>query len=182
MIEPSTKVDFVTVGWHNNSWSAWMLRNKLAEEGIDAFVQDEFAPTANWLYGRAIGFVKVEVPYKQMELAHKVIARDDSQVFSSLPKRDPDVDEPTCSSCGSSEIYKEWVNVRMFFLVLMILGMPIPFFSSATECFDCGHRSGPPTSFRCHGLWLLFIATFVVFAYGFILSFGVSWLHLATTP
>ena len=185
MANRSTQVVFVTVGWFSNPLFAWMLRNKLVDEGLDAFVQDDFVATMNWLYTTAIGGIKVQVPYEQLHQAKEVISRDYSQVFSSLPRTTTDAELPRCSSCGSSEIHEEQVAVRLFFLVWMVIGLPFPFISSAIECYDCGHRDGPPTTytFRQYSLRHLFLLTFIIgCTLGLMRLCGYSWFQHAATP
>jgi hypothetical protein len=143
----AAKVTFVTVGTYWTPWPAWMLRNKLADAGVNAFVHDEFAATMNWYYANAIRGIKVQVPLEQVARAEEVIARDDSEILPPEPHRKAESEEPKCCRCTSADIHEEVVNVRYFLLVWVISGFALPLFSTAVECYQCGHREGPPATF-----------------------------------
>ena len=64
---------FVTVAstWH--PVRAWLIRNLLCDEGLDAIVADEFVVTMDWLKANAIGGVKIQLPRDQAGRACEVI-------------------------------------------------------------------------------------------------------------
>jgi len=178
------RIAFVTVGWYWSPIDAWMLRNRLADEGIDAFVIDEFAASTYWLYANAIRGIKVQVPSNQLPMVQQVLARGKSNIFAQGSDVPADADQPTCSNCGSSELYRERFSVRFVFLFWIVFGVPIPVPSSATECFDCGARHGSPTSFRLqYGLRHLLLVMFIVaFILGIMRITGHTWFESASAP
>ena len=52
--DDSEPIALVTVGWFWNPMNAWIVRNRLADEGIDAFLADEHVASTYWLYANAI--------------------------------------------------------------------------------------------------------------------------------
>jgi len=178
------RITFVTVGWYWNPINAWIVRNRLADEGIDAFVTDEFAVSTYWLYANAIRGIKVQVPREQLSEAQEVLARGKSEIFADTPSRPANADQPVCSHCGSPEVRRERFAVRFVILLWIIVGVPIPVPSRATECFDCGTRDGPPTSFRFqYGLrHLLLVMSIVAVVLGIMRLTGHAWFESASTP
>jgi hypothetical protein len=147
-IDPAEPVHLVTIGWYWTSLDAWMARNRLVAEGIDAFVQDEFIATTYWAYANAVGCVKVQVPHDQAARAIDVLDAGPTDIFRLVPVAPRDDEQPLCSRCGSPELYHEPYEVRLVFLLWLLAGVPIPIPSSAVECYDCRWRKGSPTSFR----------------------------------
>lgn len=184
MMPAERPTTFVTVGTFWNPWPAWMLRNKLADGGVDAFVHDEFAVTMNWLYANAMRGVKVQVPLEQVEKAQAILDRDDSSVLLPRPATCASADADVCSRCGSSEIRREVANVRVFLLVWLVSGIPLSVFSTAVECYDCGHRNGPPATFTLRfGVRHLLMLTFLAAAaLGLMQLRGFSWNWLGVAP
>jgi len=181
---PLNPIAFVTVGWYWSPIDAWILRNRLADEGIDAFLADEFVASTYWLYANAIRGIKVQVPREQLPLAQEVLARGTSGIFAEIPCAPAGADQPVCPNCGSPELYRERYAVRLVFLLWIILGVPIPVPSSATECLDCGTRYGPPTAFRFqYSLRHLLLVMFIVaFTLGIMRLTGHTWWEFASTP
>ncbi len=176
-------VKFVTVGWYWNPLDAWMLRNHLADEGISAFVTDEFVATTYWLYANAICGIKVQVPSEQLAAAQSVLSRGRSEALAVAPSV-PDTNQSTCPNCGSTELYRERFAIRSVFLLWLLVGVPIPVRSSTTECSDCGARHGAPVSFKFqygvrHLLLIMFLVAFIL---GIMRLTGHTWLEFASTP
>ena len=177
-------IALVTVGWYWSPIDAWTARNRLADEGIDAFVNDEFVASTCWIYANAIGGIKVQVPADQVAAAHEVLARGKSNVFVLVRAIPQSEDQPVCQNCGSPELYRERFDTRLVFLLWLVLGIPFPVPSSAVECYDCGAREGPPTSFKLqfgirHLLALMFIVAVVL---GIMRLTGHTWFDAAANP
>jgi hypothetical protein len=177
-------VVLVTVGYYWTSIDAWLIRNRLAAAGIDAFVVDEFMATTYWIYANAIRGIKVQVPQEQVSQALDVLDTDDSNIFKLVPVAPRDENQPLCRHCGSPELYHERFEGLLVFLLLFLFGIPLPVPSSAVECYDCGVRDGPPTTYKLqfglrHLLLLMFIVAVVL---GIMRLKGHTWFESAATP
>ncbi len=173
------QIEFATVGSYWNAIEARITRNRLADEGIDVFLSDEFIVSTCWLYANAIGGIKVQVPREQLPLAQDILARGKSDILADDPRTPTGTDQRVCHNCGSPELYRERFSIRFVFLLWIILGVPIPVPSTAMECFDCGSRLGPPTTFRFHfGLnQLLFLLFVVAFTLSIMRIMGHHWFN-----
>ena len=78
---------------------AHLLRARLEGSGIAAYVRDENIVTADWLYSRAVGGVKVDVEDEDYAAASDVLQNDAGESIGSLKKIQ------TCS---------RWHYVRVF--------------------------------------------------------------------
>jgi hypothetical protein len=61
--------ELVTVATYPFAGSAEVVRMRLEAEGIPAFVADAETVSMNWLFGNAVGWVKLQVPASQAEKA-----------------------------------------------------------------------------------------------------------------
>jgi hypothetical protein len=180
----ANRVAFVTVGWFWNPMTAWIVRNRLADEGIEAFVVDEYVASMYWLYANAIGGIKVQVPREKLQQAGEVLARGKSEVFADVPRSPVSPGTRVCPRCGSGDLHRERFAVRVVFLCWLVFGLPIPVPSRTVECFDCGARLGSPKVFRLqyglrHLLLLMFIVAFVL---GLLNLTGHTWYEAASDP
>jgi hypothetical protein len=174
------RIEFVTVGWYWNPLAAWLVRNRLVEEGLRAFVVDEFVPTVNWFYANAVRGIKVQVPRSEADAAQRVLASSSADVFGPVdaPKRPGE--RTKCSRCKSRNVGRERYSLRAVFLSLFVFGFPLPIRSTTQCCFDCGHREGIPATFT----FRFTIADILVFTLLVAIVLGLSqlWLELAVAP
>lgn len=177
-------VVLVTVGWYWTSVEAWMIRNRLTAEGIDAFVIDEFMATTYWIYANAIGGIKVQVPQDQVLRALDVLDEPLQDIFKLVPVAPRDEFQPLCRHCGSPELYHERFDVRFVFLLWFLTGLLFPVPSQAVECYDCGVRDGQPTSYQAPLTIRQFLLVLVAIAgvLGFIWLTGQTWFEWAAEP
>jgi hypothetical protein len=157
----------VTVATYSHPVEAWIARNRLADDGISAFVQDDHLATMDWLYTNAIGGVKVQVPDNWIAAAVEALAaRPDAE--DDEPARTANPSEgKTCSKCGSAYVYAEAFSKRHVYLCWLVLGVPLPILGDDWRCFSCGHidrRSSwlDKTLPRQFSLRSLFVLTLIV--------------------
>jgi hypothetical protein len=81
-----------TVGWYYTPIEAEIARGLLESQGLSPFLHSINHAWANWPYCLALGGVKLQVPYWEVEEALEIL---------SLPEVHNEAD--TCKSCGSSE-------------------------------------------------------------------------------
>lgn len=186
----------VTVASFETAPAAWILRNRLASNGISAFVADEHTVNMYWLCSNAVGGVKVQVPLTQLRLVREIESQAIAPVSElEIHADDSDVDKlelDVCGSCGSVEITNTTWCKPWTFVLWLIFGVPIPVYAPTTDCNICGERlwhfvrippqlqlpSSIPTQFGI--IHLLLVTTVAAFALGISMYAGVDWQSLTT--
>ena len=117
---------------------AHLLRMRLEEAGIPAFVQDEYIVQMDWLYSNAIGGVRVQIADEDVAAAREFLVADReraSQVSVGV----------TCPACGSDETTPDKFPGRINFLGFLI-DLPFACFKNRLRCqsCDCVFRPDPP--------------------------------------
>ncbi len=79
---------------------AHLLRLRLSEAGIPAFLQDEHITQVHPWRAAAIGGVRVQVSATDFDLARRIIAETTPESTGQSPPADPDALE--CCSCRAS--------------------------------------------------------------------------------
>ena len=148
--------ELIAVASFSEPYLAHLCRTFLAENDVESFVAHEHIVTANWLEGIAHGGVRLMVRARDAPRAvslvreHEALLRDDaapidwSQVEPSwaddaLPTS-PTPHPYACPACGCTEAYYEALSRRKIMLSVLLLGVPLPFWSRAWRCDRCGHR------------------------------------------
>src|SRR5438309_2763114 len=93
---PQPEDEFVTLSSFQTASAAQPLRIALEDAGIPVFVADDNAVTVNWLWGPALGYVKVQVPKSQAGAALE-IAKQHVPAARGAEEEKPSV----CLSCGA---------------------------------------------------------------------------------
>lgn len=97
----ATGDDLVTVSTFQTASAAQPLRIALEEAGIPVFVADDNTVTVNWLWGPALGYVKVQVP-RVFGASAVEVAKQHVPVASDNADKTTDEDRPTtCLACGA---------------------------------------------------------------------------------
>ncbi len=96
--------ELVTVATFPTLTIAEFARGQLLEEEIDAYIEDANLVTTNWLWGNALGWVKVVVAAADVERAKSVLARRPEllQPTSPFVSQDKTSDATTCLACGEA--------------------------------------------------------------------------------
>lgn len=71
----------VTVATFDNIPDAYIALGRVRAEGIEAYLADEHLVQTDWLYGIAVGGIKLRVGPADAEQAVRLLARDDSDVL-----------------------------------------------------------------------------------------------------
>ena len=90
--------DLVTITTSNSVDEAEGVRLLLAQEGIDAMVMDGNTVVANWFYGPAVGYIKVQVMRSQAEAAVAILKQHPTSVGTPAGSEDQPA---TCLNCGT---------------------------------------------------------------------------------
>ena len=142
---------FVLVGTYSWPTDAYLAKSRLDEEGILSKVTDEYLVSANWLYSRAIGGVKLFVEEQHAQAAMKALASDESALVEAA--EGPNGDEPPalhCPVCGAQtpNWNSAWREVGTIGLILyywpiawsFTLGAPVLVALAIAKSRPCHHQ------------------------------------------
>jgi len=93
--------DPVTVATYRFTAKAEFAKWALEQEGIPAFVSDGNLVTADWFFGNAIGYVKLQVPRSQVPAALDAFERNPELLDSRGADEAEDAPDK-CLECGES--------------------------------------------------------------------------------
>lgn len=178
--------ELLTVASFETAPDAWIFRNRLVSNGIDAFVADEHTVNMYWLYSNAVGGVKVQVPLRQLGLFRELeLQRIPPESELAMHAADSALDDfgiEVCQRCGSSEITDSTWSKPWTFVLWLIFGFPIPVYAPTTSCNACGYRIPAqfklPTQFRI--IHILILTTIVAFLLGILNYADIDWQNFST--
>ena len=126
------------LGWYltSNIAQADLLASALQGHGFDVRVLDSATVQNNWLFGNALGGIRIQVPDDQAEEARAILNGMDFQA-------DPKTLSPNCSS---ADIHIQKISRRWAFLSILCLGFPLLFISNKMHCRNCGKDWSPTHS------------------------------------
>ena len=132
----------VTVATFDNPTIAHIARSRLESAGIRAVLDGEHHIAMDWLITNAVGGVKLLVCHTNRDSALQILGENRSEVtethaFDDNPN-DPILEH--CPSCRSHETFRERLHRKWIFISLLLLGVPLPFFSRKMICDECDHR------------------------------------------
>jgi hypothetical protein len=131
-------LELVTLNTFTSIFEANMFRSKLESEGIECFIDDENIGSMNFLYGSAVGGVKLKVRKSDYDKARKVL-EESGQTIVEVEEEQND-DNPACPSCGSRNTEYAQVQRKFNVLSILLLGFPILFPGHGYKCNDCNHE------------------------------------------
>lgn len=130
-----------TVATFDTAPFAWILRNRLASAGFTAFVADEHLVECKWTLGVALSGIKVMVPSDEVLLVRDYLATpvefqfpDDETAEACGPEAS------ICPACDSTEYSVSWLDRRMMFFTMVVLGFPLPIVSRGASCSTCNYQ------------------------------------------
>lgn len=134
-------MSLVTVRTFTNPWDAYILKGRLESEGITVFVADEHQIWVNWPYSNALGGVKLQVPYSQIDQAAQIIELDMENMYSNSSDYKMIEESNVCPNCGSHE-YRSKLPLSKILLAILTLGIAIifPIRANKHKCLKCGQR------------------------------------------
>ncbi|MFC4263131.1 hypothetical protein ACFOWM_09590 [Ferruginibacter yonginensis] len=118
----------------DNYFSANIIVSRLREDGIDAFLKDEFTVTIDPLISNAIGGIKLVVPLYDAEKAVHLLQRYDDEYLQTIP----------CPECSQKKLMSFETIVTNNWLINILSKL----FSTKTiqtatiyKCEGCGFSS-----------------------------------------
>ena len=121
-----------TIATFSKPEEAHLFRMRLAAAGIPAFIQDESLVQLDWFLSNAVGGVRVQIADGDVKAAREFLAEDP-------PSPLPDAEEVTCPVCGSLQVAPDERPRRLFFLSLLVFGVPLFFARRRWRCAACCH-------------------------------------------
>lgn len=122
---------------------AHLARNKLELAGIATFLDGEHHVAMDWLISNAIGGIKLLVANEDQEKAvialHESFAIDSNSSTESTAKSGYEK-VLSCPKCNSLSTCREKLKRKLIFVSILLLGIPLPFFSRKIVCYDCGYK------------------------------------------
>lgn len=128
---------FVTVASFDTAVEAWIFHNRLADAGLNPFVVDEHTVNTYWLYANAIGGVKVQIPASELEAFQQIPNVEAEAAFPEFEEDTPEEIEK-CPDCASIEVQIVKWPKRLALWSLLIVNIPLPFYSRKEKCLECG--------------------------------------------
>ncbi len=117
---------------------AHLDKGKLADEGIDAFVQDDNMATVAPLFSQAIGGVKLLVAIQDVERARTILGLNEFALLKDTFDEEI-APQRVCPSCGSIEVFqKRSILSGIAFLVLFFV--PVATWTHKYHCVNCDHE------------------------------------------
>jgi hypothetical protein len=133
----------VIVGSFINPWDAYLAKGRLEDEGIPAFIADEYHVWANWIYAQALGGVKVQVTEEHAAAANGILDSVAHGGYAEELKSEfPDLDANNCPQCGSDR-YRSSIPAGFLLLAVLTLGIfsiIFPLRRDSHQCIRCGHQ------------------------------------------
>ena len=125
----------ITVASFDNTEQAELLKDRLDQEGIPAFVADGAIVGLNWMYSNAVGGVKVQVNEENVARVRAMLKA------LAIPIGGPEPLSPyLCPHCGSAKVVFRRVSVAFLMVSLLALGFPLAFYHPRCQCLDCGKK------------------------------------------
>ena len=151
----------------------------VCNQGLNPIVVDEHTANVYWLYSNAIGGVKVQIPASEFtEFKSKLNLQTDYCFPSTV--NDSNENLTSCPRCNSIEFHVDKWPKRLIFLTWLVIGFPVPIYSTATNCDDCGFEEHPkfdiPKQFKT--IHLLALTTLVAIVLGVSINMGFDWIKL----
>lgn len=130
-------MEIVTLKVFDNPMEAHLLKTKLESEGIHCFLQDENIVSLNPLYNYAVGGIKLNIRFADLEMANQII-----QEIENAPSLDHHDQEIRCPECGSTDLYTNFKSMKgtkgLFSAVISFLMGVFPvYYKNVYKCKNC---------------------------------------------
>jgi len=139
--------EFIIIASYMYSADAFPLLIMLEQEGIEYFLADENAITANPFLSNAVGGVKVKINSADKEKALDILKQLENENCAKeinaddTWKKDYVKVEAFCPECESTLVYRKkfpWYKTLLI-IVLAPLLVPLIFITKKHYCAKCGH-------------------------------------------
>ena len=132
----------VTVKTFTYVHEAAVAKSLLTSEGIFCFLKDELTIQAQPFYSNALGGVKLQVGEADAAAAIELLNQQgvaDSAARQTISIKTSTGEMAVCPVCGADELSRiKKPSKALYGLSLLLLGLPLTFFSSVYHCYNCG--------------------------------------------
>lgn len=130
-------MEIVTLKVFDNPMEAHLLKTKLESEGIRCFLQDENIVSLNPLYNYAVGGIKLNIRFADLEMANQII-----QEIENAPSLDDHDQEIRCPECGSTDLYTNFKSMKgtkglFSAIVSFLMGVFPVYYKNVYKCKNC---------------------------------------------
>jgi hypothetical protein len=127
----------VTIRQYLSVQEALLAKSALESAGITCFLGDQHVIRLDWFLSNALGGVKLQVRDEDIAAANEIL--DQQQPESFATDGAAEYVQPTCPSCGSSEVSFKGL-VKPLAYGSLAVGIPVPLKNSGWKCRTCGHE------------------------------------------
>lgn len=121
-----------TIATFSKPEEAHLLRMRLEDRGVPAYVIDENLIQADWFYSNAIGGVRVQVADQHLEEAMNIVAEPGDPALL-----EEELVPVLCPYCGSRDTRFDDRLRRLAFLAIFILRFPVMTGRHRYRCNSC---------------------------------------------
>jgi hypothetical protein len=130
----------ITIKRFDNAVEAYLLKSRLQNEGIPAFIVDENIVTLMPLYSNLVGGVKLCVSELDVEIATKVLCEIDRAGFT-----DESGNRISCPRCNSTSFYHGFKTIGsvkgiVAYMVFLFFGVYPLHYDSVKRCKECEYE------------------------------------------
>jgi hypothetical protein len=132
----------VTVRIYTYAHDAEIAKSLLSSHDIYCFLKDGLTIQANPFLSNALGGVKLQVRESDYETALEMLQETSDRKAEdqeTIVIRNTTGELAICPSCGAEELSVVRRPSRTLFgLGFLLLGFPLPFYSTVYHCYECG--------------------------------------------
>lgn len=130
----------VTIKTFTYPHEAYIIRGRLESEGIYTFLKDEMTVQVHNFYSNAVGGVKLQVPYEDVDRALSIIDGDTKEFEKTVSLSIEELDKATacCPFCNSENVGSKKKANWLTLIPYLIVGFIFPIYKKTHVCFDCG--------------------------------------------
>jgi hypothetical protein len=131
----------VTIATFWEPWEAHLAKAKLDDHGVNCFLSGENFVATYWLLASADRGIKLKVAESDAPEAKKILEGIKSPQAEEATDEGSQVqgENEVCPKCQSTDVEYERFSRKVFFLSILLLKFPLPFFSNRYKCQSCGH-------------------------------------------
>jgi hypothetical protein len=131
----------LTIATFWEPWEAHLVKAKLDEHGIKSFLSGENFVATYWLCANAEGGIKLKVAESDAARASQILEANEKTETKQIAAGSTQThgENDVCPKCQSADIEYERFSRKVFFLSILLLRFPLPFFSNRYKCQTCGH-------------------------------------------